>query len=449
MQFLPYLILLVFIILLLKNRVWGFSFYLACRILFPPIVRLGSLSMNSMMAIILLGCVLLFDCKKKVFKKKQLVQLLFSLVIPIGIIGVLGHIPYTFQLNSLLQFFLTELSPYFCLVFIINSKQDLKLVLTIMLCSYVCIGIWGVITYIIKMNPLYTYFILTYAGDYEVADFTGDGFDNIRGALTATATGNLSGPLPWGQESMLFVLFLMFLKDTLNLSKLLIVSVIILAVLNTFLTGKRSCLLPIILALVYYIWTKGLFTIRNITLSIGFLVCIYITISFIPNLEGLSRNIESTVFFWDDSMAQKNGIAGSNMEMRQSQFDCVNQMVGNNILWGLGYDYPSYYSTKFGSHPIMHGFESIYFNVLVSSGFLGLIVWFLFFRRIIRWSCYGKKNIGFLLAFHGGFILSCILTSIQSSMWIYMIFSILYIKSILLQNVAYNNNTSLQSRKVH
>lgn len=449
MHLLPYFIIFIFLLLLLKNRVWGFSFYFACRIILPPIVRLGPLSMNSVMAIILLACILLLDRNKKIVKRKTLINLVLVLIIPLGIIGLLGHIPYSFQLNSLLQFFLTELSPFLSLVYIVRTKDDLRQILLVMFCSYICVGIWGVITYMLKMNPLYTYFMLTYAGDYEVADFTGDGFDNIRGALSATATGNLSGPLPWGQESMLIALFILFYKDNINIPRVLFISVLALAIVNTFLTGKRSCLLPLILALIYYLWKKKFFSVRNISLLILGALSVYIVISYIPSLEGLSKNIESTIFFWDDSMAQRNGIAGSNMEMRQSQFECAHQMVGNNILWGLGYDYPSFYSSKFGAHPIMHGFESIYFNVLVSSGVLGLLIWFLFFRKMIRITYNNGKNRGFLFAYHGGFILSCILTSIQSSMWIYMILSILYIKSNLLSNDSFNNNSGLQCRKIH
>ena len=74
MHFLPYIVFLIFIVLLIKNRAWGFSFYLACRILLPPIVRVGPMSMNSIMTILLLIAVLALDRNKKNYKKKQLVK---------------------------------------------------------------------------------------------------------------------------------------------------------------------------------------------------------------------------------------------------------------------------------------------------------------------------------------------------------------------------------------
>ena len=39
----------------------------------------------------------------------------------------------------------------------------------------------------------------------------------------------------------------------------------------------------------------------NIQIKLGTLLLLYIIISFIPNLESLSKNIESTIFFWDDT----------------------------------------------------------------------------------------------------------------------------------------------------
>lgn len=448
MHFLPYIIFLVFFLLLIKNRAWGFSFYLACRILLPPIVRVGPMSMNSIMAILLLIAVLVLDRKKKAYKKKELVSMVLTFVCSLAIVGLFATIPLDFQYKGLFQFFITELSPFISLVFIVRTQKDLRIILIALLCSYIIIGLWGIVTYVIKMNPLYTYFVLNYAGDYEVADYTGDGFDNLRGALTATASGNLSGPLPWGQESMLIALFLLFFNKKNKISKSLLLSVFALSSINTFLTGKRSCLLPIILFGAYYLWVKGYFTFRNIATSLGTLLLLYIIISFIPSLEGLSKNIESTIFFWNDSMASKNGISGSNMEMRQSQFEYAHQMVGNNILCGLGYDYPAFYSARYGSHPIMHGFESIYFNVLVSSGFIGIVIWIIFFAKLIRNSYMSKRDFRFVFAFHGGFILSCVLTAIQSSMWIYLILSMLFIKSNLFINETIDYNTNIQRRKI-
>ena len=276
------------------------------------------------------------------------------------------------------------------------------------------------------MNRYYTYFVLAFGGDFEYADYTGDGFGEIRGSLDAAASGNVSGPLPWGQESMLVALFFLF-YDKIKMNKKLLIVIVVLAFLNVFLTGKRSCLLPLIIFGVYFCGKRGLLSLKNILLTFVILIASYVVISSVPMFKSLNKNIESTVFFWDDKVAARNNIEGSSLEMRQTQFEYANHMISANPFCGLGFDYPSFYSSKHGKHPVMLGFESIYFFVLVSSGFLGLIIWFLFFRRIYLLTNVKLSDFGFSLAYHGGFLLSCILTAIQSSLWIYLILSFLYI----------------------
>ena len=428
MLFLPFVILFLFTACILKNKTWAFCFYMVCRLLLPPIVRIGPVSMNTVMSFIMLATIF-FSYKKLDKQQKRLFFPITLLVFPLGIFSAFGVIPYDIVYRNLFQFFMTEICPCLFLIICLKSSKDVRNILIFIGFSYIIIGIWGIITYCLKMNPLYTFFMLTFAGDYEVSDFTGDGYGSLRGSLLGAASGNLSGPLPWGQESMLVALFFLFFKDIKKIPKALVITVVALAIINTFLSGKRSCLLPIIIFCAYYIWRSKLLSLKNIFFSIFVLVSAFIVISSFPIFNQINKNIESTIFFWDDDVARKNNVDGSSLEMRQSQFVCANQMISNHAFCGLGYDYPSYYSSIKGLHPIMFGFESIYFSVIVSSGILGLFVWFLFFRTIMLLSYKGRSDLDFIIAFHLGFLLSCLLTAIQSSLWIYMIFSYLYVQN--------------------
>ena len=425
MLLLPYIIIFVFLILLLKNKTWSFCFYLACRLVLPPVIRLGAMSMNTVMAFLMLFVLILSFSKLEKWRKRLFFPLTL-LILPLGVLSFFGIIPYNVVFKNLFQFFVTEISPCLFLACCLKGSKDIKLVLSTILVSYLAIGVWGIMTYVLKMNPYYTYFVLNFGGDFEYADYTGDGFGEIRGSLDAAASGNVSGPLPWGQESMLIALFFLF-YDKIKMNKKLLIVIVVLAFLNVFLTGKRSCLLPLIIFGAYFCGKRGLLSLKNVLLSFVILLASYVVISSVPMFKSLNKNIESTVFFWDDKVATKNNIEGSSMEMRQAQFEYANYMISTNPFCGLGFDYPSYYSSKYGKHPVMLGFESIYFFVLVSSGILGLIIWFLFFRRIYLLTNVIPGDFKFSLAYHGGFLLSCIMTAIQSSLWIYLILSFLYI----------------------
>lgn len=442
MAFLPYLIVLLFGVLLVKNRVWAFSFYLTCRLLLPPIVRMGSISMNSVMSFMMVAYLLL-NIRQLVKKEYIFLFPVTTFLIPLTVLSIGGIMPMEAVFKNVLQTFWTEICPCIFMVLILKNSQDFKLILKTILIAYGIIGVWGLITYVMKMNVLYAFFIAQYAGTYEVHDETGDGTEVIRGALDSVTTGNLAGPLPWGQESLLVMLFFLFLKFKKNLSNKLIVFVILLAGLNIFLSGKRSCLLPMLLAVGYHLWQRGFMSAKNIFLSIFICVSSFLVISFIPQLDSLKQNIETTFFFWDDTLAEKNNVSGSNMDMRKRQFEYANMMISNHVFTGLGYGYPGYYSSLHGSHPVMLGFESIYFVIIVSSGIIGLFIWFFFFRRLCLLSYKGKDDLKFVLAFHGAFLLSCILTAIQSSFWIYLILSFLYVKGDIL------NRTESKTRMIH
>ena len=62
---------------------------------------------------------------------------------------------------------------------------------------------------------------------------------------------------------MLVALFFLF-YDKIKMNKKLLIVIVVLAFLNVFLTGKRSCLLPLIIFGVYFCGKRGLLSLKNI-----------------------------------------------------------------------------------------------------------------------------------------------------------------------------------------
>lgn len=105
------------------------------------------------------------------------------------------------------------------------------MVLYTLLGSYILIGIYGILTYVWHMNPIFTLFNIYYG---ELQDnYTGSGEEIIRGALTGAASGNTSGPLPWGQSSLVVLFAACFLPRGYK-NGWLANSIIILSTLNCF-----------------------------------------------------------------------------------------------------------------------------------------------------------------------------------------------------------------------
>ena len=79
-------------------------------------------------------------------------------------------------------------------------------------------------------------------------------------------------------------------------------------------------------------------------------------------------NIKTSIFFWNDKLAEQQGLSGSNKEMRLHQVVYVNNLIENHFFMGLGYGYPEIHSQKYGNNSDALFFESLYLYAI--SGFL-------------------------------------------------------------------------------
>ena len=420
-----------------RSPAMGCACLLVLHMLIPPCARILSISFNSLMLLI----VLLFfvhDINKKNWKLPgQLLLPIKFLVLPLFVLSLFAPLSMNYQFSQLAQFFITEILIFMLLMYFIKNEDDLNKIFISLRNAYVVVGAYGILTYIIRQNPLFAYFAKYF--EYSI-DFTGDGTIALIGGMTGRASGNLSGPLPWGQTSLLMLLLFVFLGRIKNDKMSYIV--VIIASLNCFLSTKRSVIVPMIIIFIYLLIKRGVFSKRNVLkiLLVGPLV-LY-TLWNIPFFDSYKQNVVTAVFFWDDEVAYKNNVHGSSTEMRQSQLNYALVMVKDNFLCGLGYGYIQHYGKLYGKHPIMLGFESIIYQVLVPSGIIGLFIWLCFFYKIYRLTLYELKKYDALFC-HGAYVLSCIMTGIQSSLFWYMVMVVLIYKKGTFRNVAINNNSRL------
>lgn len=423
---LSYSCIIIHLFLCYRNLAYGCAFMLFIHQVFPTVFRLGSVSMNTAMIAILAVFVVIRNYKRLAKLPMRYTYILKGLAFPLICLAVLAPLSFKLQFNSWLQFVVTDLLPGVLILLSIRSLRDFKLMLYTLLGSYILIGIYGIFTYVWHMNPIFTLFNLHY-GELQ-DDYTGIGEEITRGALTGAASGNTSGPLPWGQSSLVVLFAACFLPQRYK-NGWLANSIIILSVLNCFLCGKRSVILPMILILGYYIFTRYLQSAKGrIKFVMGIcMLCLFMSY-FAPD-NGYMKNIKTSLFFWDDRLAEKNDVKGSSKDMRMDQFMYVHAMVQDSPFCGLGLGYPTYYSSHKGRHPVMLGFESIYFSVLVQSGFIGLVIWFLFFYRcyVYTKNAYFYSSDGIMV--HSAYLLSLLLTGLQASLFIYIVYVCLMLKS--------------------
>ena len=387
--------------------------------------RVGAISFNTaMISILFTACVMsLFKGNKKNGLKKSLFPIK-TLAFPILVVGILAPLSFTIQAKSMLQFVITDLLPFSLIFYCIQSEKDMKTVLYGFFASYIIIGTYGIFTFFMKGNP-YVLLVALQSG-YEGELYLGD-YGAGRGALEGVATGSMTGALTWGQLSLITLLFSIIFFNKVTINKRLILIVIFLSLLNCFLSTKRSIMLPALLATSYFVIIKGKHLVSAL-IKVSFAIFI-LTIIAMQNKtvrEVYESNIKTTILFWDDNLANEKGVTGSSLGMRIEQTEALFGIVGSYIIQGRGYGYMKEYAKKYEGKTDIRSFESIIFQVIVESGVLGLIIWFLFFLKLYqRTSIRGNRDV---LVFHIMYLSSLLLTGIQAPLWAYMTFNAILIR---------------------
>lgn len=411
---------LVHIILCYKSLAYGCAMFLFIKLTIPAFSRVGPISLPMFAFVVLTAFIVLrHNDIKRDLRNPDTFLPLQRLLLPLMLLTLFGSLNYFYMYKQLFRFGIESLLPFTAIMLCIKNKQDLKIITWSVMIAFSLIGVWGVITYIIKMNPYVSAFTSIYG--YEGETYLGDGFSAQRGSLFGRATGNMLGALSWGGTAIILLSFVAFFPTIKN--GILKHYLIILAALNCLLTTKRSSILPMIIGITYfYIIQKGV-RLKHFMYCIIGLSLIVITVNESPELKKIyQNNIETALFFWDDNLTEKRGIYGSSMDTRVRQFECAHQLIAFCPLTGRGYGYPSIHSKRYGTLSDILFFEGFYFDAVVSSGFIGVFVWLLFFYTLWKRSkyCFDNKYDG--LFYHGLYIIFSFLTGFQSTFILYMIF---------------------------
>lgn len=421
--------MVIFLALIVCLLVWGTarSLPLGCaialsiRLLIPPCARIFNVSLNTFCVLILL-LFFVFRILKHDYKVRYCdIFPVTKLAFPLIALSFFAPLAFNIQMSYMTQFIVTEIVFSCILAVVVREKEEFDAIMRVLVVSYCVVGAYGILTYFLHGNPVYTLFANSFGSD---VNYTGDGTVNMRGALSGFASGNLSGPLPWGQASLVIFSLLLCCYPFDAGSSIRNGGVIVLAFCNCFLSGKRSIILPALILLFIFFLMRVAFKKK----VIFFFLAIPMAIIFMGNStiqDVFSRNVKTSILIWDDGLASSSGVSGSSKALRAEQLQYCLGMIEHVPIQGLGYGYSENYRDTKGKHPVMLGFESLIFQILTNSGFLGLLVWVIFLFSCYRYTSGGVVFSTGDVLLHGGYFLSLVLTGIQASFYLYLIVVIL------------------------
>lgn len=402
------LIIVLHAILSFKKPLWGLCALLAIKILIPDNARnpFIDISLNTTCSLVLFAAWVV-----NAFGKKYLLDglrnvmfryLLFFIVFSVAIMFVTPYVPITAQVSPLFAFIVLQICPVIVAMSVIRGREDLeKVVKTFLVSALVCV-VYSLVCFILKIPyPYNELFNSQFGGrDNNLENVIAQVMGDVMGRCMGTAT---SGTYDYGMViAIVFTTVGAIYYKTRSKVSLV---VFILCGLDVLCTTRRSPLITAMVFLAVMFFADSRNRARNLKYAlIGLVVaisCVYI----FPQLRSFRNIIETSLFFWDDSVAARNNVSGSSVSFRAFQFEHTLRYIQDSPFFGNGWGSP-FYKSRF---PEMIGWESIVFTTLMQFGYVGAIVWALLFYRFYKYSAMHKdKVIG--AAFIISAVVMCILT---------------------------------------
>lgn len=375
------LIFIFGVYLLLKDITKGFEYVLICSIMIPKEVsfQIGFAIPLVFALIITLEVVFLADLYLNKTRKENV------LIKPIGIYFGLLLIGSIFaakqsifsQVYQLIVSFSTEFLLLIIAYNIYDSKEKIDRFVKILTISFLIMCIYGLYTYIIKSNPYYIFISKHFTLTNEHFE---KGLTLSRGQLEGRIQSFMKHTITYSGYLMLFTIFITnyYRKSNFQLYYLILPLLLI----NIVLTGTKSAIIPLVIYLVFLIFTENE-TQNKVKLLFSVLVISVLIVNYSNTAQEI---ILSSIFFWDtDTMEMLGTNTGSTFEFKINQFHALFQFLENKtIVFGNGIGFISNYYINYGFHPVLKGFESLFIKILVESGLFGLIPWSILYYSLYK-----------------------------------------------------------------
>lgn len=412
------LIVVVHLLFSIKKPLYGLCTLLAIKILIPDIARspISALSLNSLCSIILFASYiihLLLEKEKYKYINNSLVHyigiyFLFSLLV----IVFTDYTPRSYQFSTLIQYFALQLLPVIVAIGTIHTTKDLKAVIYVfVICITIC-TLYGIVCFLFRIHYPYNawfaeYFEVARSANYDA--MIEDVKRGIQGRIIGTSTSD-----SWSYGMFISLTFMISFIINRYIKNHMSLICYVLCVIAVMLTIRRSPVLTLLsfyflLSIFYYNLSFKIYAYTFIVV-----IALYIAIMLIPELSSFRYIIESSAFFWDDSVAKANNMGGSSLNLRLYQLNYTVTNISDSPLLGNGWgaQYAKY-------HPGMYGWESIIFTSLFQSGFLGIIALTYLFVSFYKYSIKNAKNRGIALSFILSSALFCITSDTIYPFFIY------------------------------
>ncbi|MDQ6481561.1 O-antigen ligase family protein [Dyadobacter sp. LHD-138] len=406
------------------------------------IAGLPIISFNRVLSILLFLAVIAIRWKKSIRDINKF-PLFFSYKLILAIVAIsaffsFGEAYFSMNVNLVLSMFFDYFIPSLLLWCFIETEKDLQTLTKYINYSMILVIAYGLITYFISYNPIVDFF--KYNNPFPnskivFADFSDKMRGNVKGRLQAYYANAI---LYGGVLALHMVFSFLFLASDytkiFRKNKTVVLITMMGCVLSLFLINSRSSLVCMFASLFVVVLLGKLKQSLQLLLT-GCTLMIVIFLFFGDLLENYMPTINN-IF----SLGKEGNVSGSSFEMRYMQFYSAMAIFLKKPLFGWGFNYIQYL-LEAGKTGDLLGAESILFQVMISGGITGLLVYIIWYYKVYSsLFTYFRKYKSYAavigIALFTGYLSFCILTGDLGLMK----YILIYLTIIYKLNVIHHKN---------
>jgi hypothetical protein len=297
--------------------------------------------------------------------------LIFILFIFIGSFFSPG-VDFYDQLSSLRSFILKNFLVPIMLWQVCKDKSDVNYFFRIIIACLLIMCLYGIFCSISGHNP----YLATLSNLFDKQDNNIVFSQGERSSIIGKIQSTTSHPMLWS-VILCMTLFSSYILFGVK-KNVVFYTFIALVLINLLICNVRTGIVASILGMAFLFTHLSL---RYKVLGI-FLVILILAVGIDTSIFGKYQPfVESIVYFND---ANKN-IGGSSLDMRITQLGgAILLWKDGGIIFGNGFGWCENYYNLYGDHPILLGFESIIYIILIENGILGIIIYGFLFYNFFR-----------------------------------------------------------------
>lgn len=373
MDYLGVFIAVCAVIATIRKDIYGICCFMAVRILIPESTRFvtNSLSLNTVIILCVLIVIILKHIKSKNITLNVrsypmvliLLVLYFAVTLPFSDVGDLAS-----QYSRLLQFIITDVIPPVILFSCLKKDENVVIfVKAYMLISLVCC-VYGILVIGMQgMNP----YVTLWTGDSTYMET----WKGVSTSATFVSNNTFGYYLTMSFPFCFYIYNVYYKKNWVRL-------LLILQIICILFTKKRSAFICLV-AFIFMYFVKHLSKrkLKTLLLGLGLIALGVISIFIFPQFASVKNFIVSSLFFWNDTAVAglTSAELGSSWSLRITQVTYPYTEIENNLLFGHGFGWCSWYLDNFKLHWPLYGFETIFSSGICEFGILGYVVYFVIF----------------------------------------------------------------------